>query len=238
MTSFFHAEHPPPVQPSSISSTRLAVYNSKSSKPNGLASPLRQRRKNLAMFKKFFQKLHLASSMAQSSARRSPCQNPHDGKEKLAGGTATKRRNRRTPALATSRTPTPAVAPVIAPLAASSSANSFVVEYSEHDLQRIFRTVLNSRPLAPVPAPIIAATLHYKGPRERSLKAWFPDIDRGKTHLECYNFFQQCKDHFATANATGSNRVPFAATFLKNTALFRWQQHQRKVEDQTNVPIS
>ena len=47
-----------------------------------------------------------------------------------------------------------------------------------------------------------------------------------------------CKDHFATTGATGPNRVPFAATFLKNIALFRWQQHQRKIEDQTNVPIS
>ena len=27
MTSSFHAEHPPPVQPGSVSSTRLAVYN-------------------------------------------------------------------------------------------------------------------------------------------------------------------------------------------------------------------
>ena len=36
----------------------------------------------------------------------------------------------------------------------------------------------------------------------------------------------------------GPNRVPFAAIFLKNTALFRWQQYQHKVEDQTNVPIS
>ena len=36
----------------------------------------------------------------------------------------------------------------------------------------------------------------------------------------------------------GSNQVPFAATFLKDTALFRWQQHQCKVEDQTNVSIS
>ena len=27
-------------------------------------------------------------------------------------------------------------------------------------------------------------------------------------------------------------------TFLKDTAFYRWQQHQRKVEDQTNTPIS
>ena len=36
----------------------------------------------------------------------------------------------------------------------------------------------------------------------------------------------------------GLNQVPFAFIFLKDTALFRWQQHQHKIEDQTNVPIS
>ena len=56
--------------------------------------------------------------------------------------------------------------------------------------------------------------------------------------MECYNFFRQCEDHFATAGATGLNRVPLAAIFLKDIALFRWQQHQRKVEDQTNTLIS
>ena len=174
--------------------------------------------------------------IAQSSARHSPCQNPHDGKDELAGRTPTKGSDRRTSAPAASRASTPAVAPVVALLVASGSANSSVVRYLEDDLQRILRTVLDSRPLAPVPAP--AAALHYEGPRERPLKAWFPDIYWGKTHLECYNFFQQCKDHFAIAGATGSNRVPFAATFLKHTALFRWQQHQRKVENQTNTSIS
>ena len=174
--------------------------------------------------------------MAWSSARRSLCQNPHDGKNELGGGTPTKGSNRHTLAPTATRAPTPVAALVIALLAASGFADSSVVRYLEDDLQRILRIVLDSRPLAPVPAP--AAALHYEGPRERPLKAWFPDIYWGKTHLECYNFFQKCEDHFATAGATGSNQVPFAATFLKDTALFRWQEYQRKVEDQTNVPLS
>ena len=173
--------------------------------------------------------------MARSSARRSPCQNLHNGKDELAGGTSTKGSNHRTPAPAASRAPTPAVAPVVAPLAASGPADSSVVRYSEDDFQRILRIVLDSRPLAPVPTP---AALHYEGPCERLLKARFPDIYWGKTHLECYNFFQQCEDHFATAGATGSNQVPFVTTFLKDTTLFRLQQHQRKVEDQTKTLIS
>ena len=174
--------------------------------------------------------------MAQSFARRSPCQNPHDGKDELTGGTPTKGNDPCTPAPAASRASTPAVAPVVAPFAASSPSDSSVVRYLEDDLQQILRIVLDSRPLAPISAPATAS--HYEDPRERPLKAWFPDIYWDKTHLEYYNFFQQCKDHFATAGATCSNRVPFAATFLKDTALFRWQQHQRKVEDQTNTLIS
>ena len=174
--------------------------------------------------------------MARSSARPSPRQNPHNGKNELAGGTPTEGSDRRTLAPAVTRAFTPAVPPVVTPLATSSSADSSVVKYSEDDLQQILRTVLDFRPLSPIPAP--AAAPHYKGPRKRPLKARFPDIYWGKMHLECYNFFQQCEDHFATAGTMGSNRVPFAATFLKDTVPFRWQQHQRKVEDQTNISIS
>ena len=112
--------------------------------------------------------------MARSSARRSPRQNPHDGEDELAGGTSTEGSDRRTPAPAASRTPTPTVASVVAPLATSGSADSSVVRYLEDDLQQILRTVLDFRPLAPVPAPVVAAAPHYKGPRERPLKARFP----------------------------------------------------------------
>ena len=126
--------------------------------------------------------------MARSSARCSPCQNSHDGKNELAGETPTKGSDRRTSAPAASRAPTPAIALVVALLAASGSADSSVIRYSEDDLQRILKTVLDFRPIAPIPAS--AAAPHYERPRERSLKAWFPDIYWGKTHLECYNFFQ------------------------------------------------
>ena len=168
------------------------------------------------MFKNF----HLASLMAQSSACCSPWQNPHNSKNELAGGTPTKGSNRWTPAPAATRAPTPTIAPVVAPLIASGSNNSSVVIYLEDDFQQIVRTILKAKTLlllapAPVPALVVAAAPHYKGPRKRPLKTRFPNIYWGKTHLECYNFFQQCEDHFATSNVTGSNRVLFAATFLK-----------------------
>ena len=127
--------------------------------------------------------------MARSSACCSPRQNPHDGKDKLAGRTPTKGSNHCTPAPAATHASTSAAAPVVSPLATSGSANSSVVRYLKDDFQRIFRIVLDFRLLAPVPAPVIAAASHSEDPRERLLKAWFPDIYQGKTHLECYNFF-------------------------------------------------
>ena len=71
--------------------------------------------------------------MAQSSACHNPRQNPHNGKDKLAGGTSTEGSDRRTPAPGAPHAPTPAVAPVVAPLAASSSTDSSVVRYSKDD---------------------------------------------------------------------------------------------------------
>ena len=60
MTLFFHAKHLPPDQPRSASTTKLATYNFKSSKPNRLASPFGQRiRKKLS----YVQKLLLEASI-------------------------------------------------------------------------------------------------------------------------------------------------------------------------------
>ena len=56
--------------------------------------------------------------------------------------------------------------------------------------------------------------------------------------MECYNFFQQCKNHFAIAKATGLNQVLFVTTFLKDSALFPLQQYQHKIKDKTNVFIT
>ena len=56
--------------------------------------------------------------------------------------------------------------------------------------------------------------------------------------MECYNFCQQCKNHFATAGAKGPNRIPFAASFLRDRINFRWQQYKRKHEAESTVPIT
>ena len=100
-----------------------------------------------------------------------------------------------------------------------------VAKYTKENLQRIFRTVVK------------AQALPSDGPREKPLKARSPDVYRGKSHMECYNFCQQCEDHFATAGAKGSNRIPFAASFLCDRINFRWQQYKWKYEGESTIPI-
>ena len=169
--------------------------------------------------------------MAWSFACCTPSQNLlFGGKDKLAGGTCTKGNNCCTFASAATHASIPAVVCVIALLVPFGSANSFVVRYLEDDHLRIVRTIFEARPLllsalVSVPAFVVSTALHYEGPRERPVKARFLHVYWGKTHIKCYNFFQQCKDHFGIAGTTGPNRVLFMATFLKNTALFRQQQY-------------
>ena len=210
VTSSVHAEHPLPIKLVELLALGWPFTILKALNP--IDQPARSEKKSL----------YPTRLNTGSSACRSLCQNPYDGKDELAGGTPTDCSNRRTPAPVATCAFTSAAAIVLAPLIASGSADSFAVRYSEDDLQLIVKTVLDFRPSALVPAPVVVSAPHYKGSRERPLKAWFPDIFRGKTHLECYNFFQQCKDHFVTVGGTRPNRVPFAATFLKNTALFHW----------------
>ena len=118
-----------------------------------------------------------------------PCQNSHNGKNKLTGKTPTKDSNRYTSAPAAIRVTTPVVAPVLILFAISGFANSSMIRYLEDNLQRIFRTILDFRPLAPILALVVAAVPHYEGLRERLLKVWFLDIYWDKINLECYNFF-------------------------------------------------
>ena len=112
-------------------------------------------------------------------------------------------------------TPTPSAASALFQVPASALAS---VLYTQEDLQRITKLCMD---------------LFFQGncqeePREGQLKAQFPDLYYGKSHMECYHFCQQCEDHFDTAGATGSNRTPFAASFLRGRISFRWHQHKRR----------
>ena len=97
-------------------------------------------------------------------------------------------------------------------------------------MQRILKAVLETR--APTPALAVSEI-----PWEK-LKARFPDVYRGKSHMDCYNFCQQCEDYFATARATGPTRIPFAASFFRDRISFRWQQYKRRYDADTLVPVT
>ena len=56
--------------------------------------------------------------------------------------------------------------------------------------------------------------------------------------MECYNFCQQCEDHFTIAGAKGLNRILFIASFLCDRINFCWQQYKRKHEVESTVPIT
>ena len=56
--------------------------------------------------------------------------------------------------------------------------------------------------------------------------------------MDCYHFCQQCKDHFETAGATGTNRTPFAASFLRGNISVRWTQYKRRHRGEELIPIS
>ncbi len=93
--------------------------------------------------------------------------------------------------------------------------------YSQQDLDRIIQTFLHAS----------------KGGSGNKFKAKIPDVYRSRSHMECYNFCQQYKDHFATYGATRPNQIPFAACFLRDQINFHWQQHKRKLEAESSVLI-
>lgn len=87
-------------------------------------------------------------------------------------------------------------------------AASSVPKYTENDLQRILKTVLESR------TP--AAPRDSDEKRQRPLKARAPDVYKGKSHMDCYDFIQQCEDHFATSGARVSTEFPLLPPSLRN----------------------
>lgn len=59
-------------------------------------------------------------------------------------------------------------------------------------------------------------------PQKHSLKAIIPETYSKKSHIDCYYFCQQSKDHFKTLGAIGINDTFFAATFFRSSISFKW----------------
>ena len=94
--------------------------------------------------------------------------------------------------------------------------------YSEQDLDKIIQTFLHTS----------------KDGSGDKLKAKTPNIYCNRSHIECYNFCQQYKDHFATYEVTEPKQIPFATFFLWDQIDFHWQKHKCELESESLVLIS
>ena len=136
--------------------------------------------------------------MAGPCACYSPRQNlPPTRKDELAGAAPTEGSGTPTPTPVVFCAPTPALA--TAPTIASSSDN------------KLFKRFMKAYLEAQVPSQ----TEVDPKPRKQPLKARFPDLYYGNSHMDYYQFCPQCKNHFETAGAKGPNRILFAALFLR-----------------------
>ena len=119
-----------------------------------------------------------------------------------------------------SRVPTPALAPLLAPA-------KVVAKYTDADLQQAIQLALKLFVQGQQQAQSRIASPALE-PRERPLKARFPDLYYSNLHMDCYRFCQQCEDHFETAKAKAPNRIPFAALFLRGLVTQRWLYHKQR----------
>ena len=149
--------------------------------------------------------------MARPRACRSPCQIPPPaGEDELAGVALTEGSGTPTPTLVVSRAPTPA--PATAPTAAPSLDNKLFKQFMKVYLE----------------AQVPGQTEVDSEPCKQCIKAQFSDLYYGKLHIDCYQFCQQCKNHFETAGAKGPNKIPFPALFLQWSVTQRWLQQKER----------
>ena len=65
-------------------------------------------------------------------------------------------------------------------------------------------------------------------PCKQPLKTLFPGLYYGNSHMDCYQFCQDCEDHFKTAGAKWPNKIPFAGLFLCGLVTQQWFQHKQR----------
>ena len=158
--------------------------------------------------------------MARPPARRSPCWNaPPTGKYELAGAAPgpapTEGSDTFTLAPAVSRVPTPTPSDALVAALSLSPALAATVPSSDN---KLFKQFIK----AYLEAQVSSRTKVDPEPRKQPLKAQFPDLYYGNSHMDCYRFCQQCDNHFKTARAKGPNKTLFATLFLRGSVIQRW----------------
>ena len=151
--------------------------------------------------------------MAGLCARHSLCRNfLLTGKDELASAAPTEGSSTPTPTPVVFRASTPAsaIAPAVAPSLDNKLFKQFMKAYLEAQ-------VPGWKKIDPEP-------------HKQRLKAQFPDLYYGNLHIDCYQFCQQCEDHFATAGTIEPNKISFAALFLHRLVTQQWLQYKPRCD--------
>ena len=74
--------------------------------------------------------------------------------------------------------------------------------------------------------------------RGETLNTKVPKVYYVKLYIDCYHFYQRCKDYFETARATKANRNLFAAFFFRGNISLRWTQFKCHHQDEELNPIT
>ncbi len=109
------------------------------------------------------------------------------------------------PTLVPKHTSTPGLGPTFA-----SSQNNLFRQF----MQTYMEDCLN---------PTLLEVQKQEDALDRPLKTRNPDLYYRNSQIECYYFYQQCKDHFKIAGAKDHKHIPFAVSFLKDRIFFCWQ---------------
>ncbi len=70
-------------------------------------------------------------------------------------------------------------------------------------------------------AALAAPAAEARDDTNKHFKPQNPDLYYGYLHMECYYFYQQCKDHFEVVESLGHKLVLFVAGFGKDRILNR-----------------
>ena len=140
--------------------------------------------------------------MARPCARCNLCWNPPSvGKDELAGAALTE----------SSGTPTPSLVVSRALTSAPATALALTLSLDNELFQQFMKAYLE--------AQVTSQTKVDPELCKQPLKARFLDLYYDNLHIDCYWFYQQCKDHFETAKGKKLNKIPFAASFLRGLVI-------------------
>lgn len=96
----------------------------------------------------------------------------------------------------------------------ASSTTLSIAEYIKKNLKFIFKMVLETQASTP------ASLIFLEGLRKYFLKTWFLKVYTRENQIDCYNFCQQCEDHFTMVRAKNPNQIYFANSFLRDLSTF------------------